>query len=158
MKKHVVANYRYGMSGLPRLTVHDLVKYDCPSCGKVFVRFPKIGPLHRAIANALAAKSSRLTPFEVRYLRDFLGWSNEEFARRMGVTPYQSSRWMKQPISNTAERLLRLYVVIGCEGDAKEKARVLRGAIDCFAAGISSAREARLDARLRGKTWRVEIQ
>jgi len=72
-----------------------------------------MGPLHRAIAHAIAIKPTRLMPKEVRFLRDHLDLGNKEFAELMGVSPEQASRWTSDPIGVPAERLLRLIAVMG---------------------------------------------
>ena len=105
-------NFRYDACGLPGLTLVNVEVSRCPQCGEYEVAIPAIEDLHRAIAGAIVAKRTRLTPAEVRFLRKLLGWSGTDFAERIGVTPETVSRWETgaAPIGPTADRLLRLMV------------------------------------------------
>src|SRR5262245_38491563 len=103
-----VVDHVYRESGLDNVILHGVTKYTCESCGAERVQIPHMGPLHRAIAQAIAHKPARLVPAEVRFLRDHLDLSNKEFAALMGVSPEQASRWTSsEPIGVPAERFLR---------------------------------------------------
>lgn len=107
------AQYEYKESGLEGVFIECGVRtYECPECGETMVSIPAIEPLHRALALALANKSGKLTPAEVRFLRSYLGLTNEEFAATMGVRPETSSKWAsgKEAISALGDRLLRMLV------------------------------------------------
>jgi DNA-binding transcriptional regulator YiaG len=69
--------------------------------------------LHAAIASALVRKPAPLAPAEIRFLRKRLGYSQADFAKRMGVASESVSRWEtgSVPMKATAEHLLRLMVV-----------------------------------------------
>jgi DNA-binding transcriptional regulator YiaG len=109
-----VGDHVYVESGLDNVTLHDVVKYECPSCGAKRIQLSSIGALHRAIARVIAEKPARFVPQEVRFLRDHLGLSNKEFAELMGVTPEQASRWTtSEAIGVPAERFLRVLAVLG---------------------------------------------
>lgn len=115
MTKSVV-DHVYRESGLDNVVLHGITKYTCESCGAERVQIPNMGPLHRAIAQAIAHKPARLVPAEVRFLRDHLDLSNKEFAALMGVSPEQSSRWTSsEPIGVPAERFLRTLALLGPE-------------------------------------------
>jgi putative zinc finger/helix-turn-helix YgiT family protein len=106
-----VTQHRYTESGLDSVVLANVPRYECGSCGERILRIPAIENLHRAIAFAVARKPSRLTSAEVRFLRKYLGLSNRDFAKTMGVTPEQSSRWTtSESMGASAERLLRLLV------------------------------------------------
>ncbi len=106
-------NFRYDACGLSGVTLIGVEVRRCPQCGEYEVAIPQIEDLHKAIAQALIRKTSRLTPEEIRYLRKYLGWSGVDFAQRMGTTPETVSRWETgtDPIGPQADRLLRLMVV-----------------------------------------------
>jgi putative zinc finger/helix-turn-helix YgiT family protein len=106
-------NFRYDACGLPGVTLIGVEVSRCPECGEYEVAIPHIEDLHKAIAQALIRKMSRLTPAEIRYLRKYLGWSGADFAKHMGTTPATVSRWETgtDPIGPVADRLLRLMVV-----------------------------------------------
>jgi DNA-binding transcriptional regulator YiaG len=119
MKKLPVRDYLYQLGGFSTVTLHGngVTQLTCPSCGDQATSFKAIGELHRKLARAIVTKKTRLSAQEVRFLRDHLGVTNQEFARTLGVTQYQSSRWMKgSPMSTSAERLLRCLVA-GQEAD-----------------------------------------
>jgi DNA-binding transcriptional regulator YiaG len=125
-----IGEHRYVESGLKNVTLRGVTKYSCESCGAERINLPSIGPMHRAIAKAIAEKPARLSPDEVAFLRDHLELSNRDFAELMGVTPEQASRWTSSdPIGVPAERFLRLISVLGAEGLARRNAESLRGAI-----------------------------
>lgn len=108
-------NYHYTESGLDNVFVDGVTTFDCPSCGERVTRFFAMEKLHEAIARAIVARPGRLAPMEIRFLRKHLGYSNQDFARRMGVTPETSSRWASGDLgmNGSAEVLLRLLVRIG---------------------------------------------
>jgi DNA-binding transcriptional regulator YiaG len=77
------------------------------------VVLPKLEQLHRVLAQTVAQGRSRLHGSEIRFLRKYLGHSGAEAASALSVTPETMSRWEndKVPISQSAERFLRLMVV-----------------------------------------------
>jgi DNA-binding transcriptional regulator YiaG len=75
------------------------------------IAIPRIEELHRVLAVAFANKPSKLAADEVRFLRRYLGYSQADFARTMGVAAETASRWESGTgMGATAERLLRLMV------------------------------------------------
>jgi putative zinc finger/helix-turn-helix YgiT family protein len=103
---------RFDASGLP-VILRGVETRVCRTCGEREVVVPNIEGLHRLLANMLVRKPRGLAGREIRFLRKYLGWSGMDFAAQMGVTPETASRWetRAQPISATADRLLRLQVV-----------------------------------------------
>jgi len=99
--------------GVMSVTLKDAQVLYCRSCGEESVGIPALGKLLREIAKATAQKEARLIPAEIRFLRSHLGWNGVQFAEEMGVTPQAVSRWEngKKPMSSTAEKLLRVYVL-----------------------------------------------
>ena len=108
-------NVKYDACGLPGVTLVDVDVSRCGHCGQYEVAIPRIEELHRTMAIAVARKSARLTPPEIRFLRTTLGWSGKELADHMGAAPETVSRWEhgKTPIGPQADRLLRLMVLHG---------------------------------------------
>lgn len=106
----------YEWSGIPVLLA-DVEVRTCPECGEEEISIESVEALHRAIAMYLADKEERLTPREIRFLRKWLGLSNVDFARRMGVTQETTSRWQREDspmqMDVPVERLLRLMVKRG---------------------------------------------
>jgi putative zinc finger/helix-turn-helix YgiT family protein len=111
----VVRDHHYVESGLDFVYLDELPVAVCDSCGEELLAIPAIESLHRTIALAIAGKSARLSPQEIKFLRKYLGLSNTDFARTMGVAPETSSRWAsgEAPMGTSADRLLRLLVVRG---------------------------------------------
>ncbi len=114
-------NVRWDASGLPNVVLVDVEVRRCPACDERAVVIPRIESLHRSLAMTLIERPSRLTPHEIRFLRKWLGWSGQDFARHFGVTPTTVSRWESvedpSPMGGTAERLLRLSVAHGRPAD-----------------------------------------
>ena len=106
-------DHPYVESGLPNVRLLGVEFRICPKCGEREMAIPRLEQLLRTIALAVAEKSARLTGAEIRFLRKHFGWSGEDFARTMGVTPFTVSRWEneKEPMGATAERLLRLMAL-----------------------------------------------
>lgn len=105
-------NHLYTECGLDFVTLRGVPVYRCANCGEELLSLPCIESLHRVIAEALANKPVRLTPQEVKFLRKYLGYSNADFAKTMGVSAEQASRWTTTDrIGTQADRLLRMLVM-----------------------------------------------
>lgn len=106
-------NFRHSALGLPGLVLANVEVSRCAACGEYEVDIPHLDGLMKAISRALVNKGSRLASQEIVFLRKYLGFSNEDFARRMGVSREQVSRWEtgKKPMGAVADRLLRMLVV-----------------------------------------------
>ncbi len=107
--------YHYRECGLSNVWLADIEIHPCTGCDNVGYGIWRIESLHRAIAEAVIHKRTRLRGEEVRFLRKSLGWSGAEFARHMGVAVETVSRWETDamPIGPQADRLLRLLVAQG---------------------------------------------
>jgi putative transcriptional regulator len=106
-------NHKYTACGLDYVTLVNVEVRRCQSCGEWEVVIPKLEQLHRVLAQTVAQAKSRLRGSEIRFLRKYLGYSGAEAADALSVTPETMSRWEndKVPISQSAERFLRLMVV-----------------------------------------------
>lgn len=105
--------YPYDECGLQGVTLVGVVVRECEKCGEREVAIPNIEGLHRCIARSLAARRSTLLGPEARFLRKWLGYSGQDFARLMGITPETVSRWEngKRVVPSVADRVLRLMVL-----------------------------------------------
>ncbi len=105
-------NHHFLECGLPNVFLVDVGMATCPSCGRKRITIPNLSGLHRAIAQVVSRKLARLNAKEIRFLRKHLGFSGADFARHMGVTASQVSRWenAREVMGSGAERLLRLLV------------------------------------------------
>jgi putative transcriptional regulator len=110
-------NVRWDASGLSNVVLLDVEVRRCPECGERATVIPRIEQLHRSLAMAIIEHPSRLSPQEIRFLRKWLGWSGQDFAKHFGVTATTVSRWEStddpSPMGGTAERLLRLAAAHG---------------------------------------------
>lgn len=99
---------------LPGVTLLGVDVHRCPKCGEYEVGIPRIEQLHQVLAAAVIAKSARLAPAEVRFLRKRMGWEPTQLARTMGVAPEAVLGWEggDDAIGPVADRLLRLLVAM----------------------------------------------
>jgi putative zinc finger/helix-turn-helix YgiT family protein len=103
---------RYDESGLPDVWLVDIPVRRCQACGERSLVIPRIGQLHRLIANDISSQEGRLAPAEIRFLRKHLGFSGVDFAEILGVSPESVSRWENghETMAVPTEKLLRLMV------------------------------------------------
>lgn len=110
-------NVRYDESGLPNVVLESVKVRQCPTCGNRLVTIPRLSELHRCIAVHLVKKIARLSPADIRFLRKSLGWSKNDFAKKMHVNIEQVYRWESdkspKPMMIQSELLLRAFVAIG---------------------------------------------
>ncbi len=105
-------NHRYQESGLPYVTLQNVMLNKCSKCGEDMVSIPRIAELHRLLAAMVATKPFRLHGYEIRFLRKYLGLSAIHFGSIMGVANETVSRWENgHSMGATAERMLRLMVL-----------------------------------------------
>lgn len=109
------APYPYEESGLRDVTLIGVKVRRCDTCRDEEVTIPRMKDLHRAIARALAVKTSLLTGGEIRFLRKHLGLSGVDFAAKLRVAPETVSRWERdhQEMGWSYEILLRFAVLVG---------------------------------------------
>ena len=86
-------NYHYAEYGLDNVTLVGIDVSRCPSRGMRFAEIPAMLSLHRAIALTLIEKDEALSPREVVFLRESLGWSTDDFAAFMHVDHRTVTRW-----------------------------------------------------------------
>ena len=108
-----IGDHHYAANDGLNVILRGVKKLRCSGCGEESVAIPKINQLNEVLAKAMAIKSQRLEPGEIRFLRKFLGWSGKIFAQRLGVTPETVSRWENgaQQMGPTSEKLLRLSAI-----------------------------------------------
>lgn len=104
---------RYDIGGLPHVELHGVEVSNCPECGKEGIAIPRLGQLHRVLADAFLRQERTLAPDEIRFLRKHIGLSMADCAQRIGVTRETLSRWENgaQPMGPSADRLLRVLVL-----------------------------------------------
>lgn len=106
--------HRYRFEGGLAVTVEDATVLTCGSCGAESVAIRAPLRLHRAVAEVVVRKPSRLAPAEVAFLRHHLEMTGEEMARHLGVSKTSISRWEtgREPIGQVPDRLLRTLVIL----------------------------------------------
>lgn len=115
MKEHK-ENARFDEGGID-IVLRGVSVWRCPKCGESETAIPEFEKLHQVIAMELVKKRRRLTPKEVRFLRKFMGYSTDDFAKKMHVDRGTVSHWespdTKRPIGKNSELLLRAIVLLG---------------------------------------------
>ena len=106
------ATIRYDMGGLHHVTLRGVEKRRCEVCGDESVKIPRIGQLHRVLANYLIRQPRLLLGNEIRFLRTHVGLSTQDFAHVMGVTRETVSRWenAREHMGESTDHLLRALV------------------------------------------------
>ena len=106
---------RYDDCGLTNVHLVDVEVRRCPSCGEEELVIPAMADLHRVIAEQLALRPTPLAGPEIRFLRKYLGFSQEQLAEEMGLRQETISRYENghERMGATSERLLRLLVLWG---------------------------------------------
>ena len=104
---------RYEIGGLPHIELQGIEVTHCTKCGRESIAIPRIGQLHRAIAETLVTQRRMLAHLEIRFLRKHIGVSGNDFAQMMGVARETVSRWETgaQAMGAVADRLLRMLIV-----------------------------------------------
>lgn len=87
-----VVTHKFKESGLDNVTLSGVKSYRCNDCGEVVYDFGNINQLNQLIAEALLRKKGHLTGKEIRYLRSYVGYSSEMFAKMLG---YDKTSWSR---------------------------------------------------------------
>ncbi len=110
-------DFNYAASGLEDITLLDVQIDRCPGCGDFEVVIPSLSRLHQSVAAAVAVKPEKLTPPEIRFLRNAVSirlnkprMTAADVAKRLRVTPQTLSRWESgaQKMGGVSELALRL--------------------------------------------------
>jgi transcriptional regulator with XRE-family HTH domain len=118
----VSSPYRYTLAGLPHIGLVGIVVFECPNGHPSIPRIPRIGELHRVIAEAFIEKSEPLIGSELRFLRKNAGISAQKFAALLRVDPAHLSRVEndKTAMGSSVDRLARAIVVAAKDGKVRE--------------------------------------
>ncbi len=90
--KHRKINLKYKDCGLDNVTIHGVIMHHCNACGEDYLSIGNLDSLHAAIAEYLLTTAYKLSGKEVRFLRTFLGYSTDLFAKLTGYDPATVSR------------------------------------------------------------------
>jgi DNA-binding transcriptional regulator YiaG len=100
----------------------------CRKCGNVDPVIPSLNELYRALALALVSQPFRLQGEDVRYLRKYLGMTQDTFAELLHIHKSNLSKWENNEdnIGQQSERLIRTVVLTLGAGLQKNAADVVR--------------------------------
>jgi putative zinc finger/helix-turn-helix YgiT family protein len=105
------APYHFTDSGLPNVYLAGIRYFVCKECGKEAAEIPAAEGLMKVIARTIVEREAQLTGAEIRFLRKRLHKKAAEFARIVGVSPEQVSRWENEynlPEEST-DKFIRVY-------------------------------------------------
>lgn len=124
----VRGDYPYKESGLRNVTLSGIDLIRCRKCGNVDPVIPRMNELHRALALAVASQPFRLQGEDVRYLRKYLGMTQDQFAELLHIHKSNLSKWEnnEDKIGEQSDRLIRVVVLTLGEGLQKKAADVVR--------------------------------
>jgi len=107
--------YHFVESGLPNVFLVGVHYSECVVCGTYTVRFKHFIGLMERLKQAVIESIEPLTPEQIRFLRKMLRKSSKDFAKLVGVSPEQVSRWMSRRSvpSKSADRLIRILAQEG---------------------------------------------
>lgn len=115
MKEHK-ENARFDEGGID-VVLDNVSVWRCPDCAESETAIPQFEQMHQVIASELMSQKGRLRPKEVKFLRKFLGYSKEDFAKKFHVDKATVAHWespnTRRPISKAYELLLRAMVKMG---------------------------------------------
>lgn len=106
-------DYLFLESGLTNVTLRGIELLQCEACGNTTPVLSKINNLMQVIASALVHKPSQLTGIEVRFLRKYIGFTGEQFGKKLGLTKEHVSRIEnnKYQVGAQTDRLIRFLAV-----------------------------------------------
>ena len=139
--------YRYRFEGGLSVTLENATVMTCVACGAESVAIHAPARLHRAVAEAVVRKASRLAASEVAFLRHHLDMTGEQMARHLGVSKTSVSRWEtgREPIGQVPDRLLRTLVLL--------QDWQARPDLELFARLGPAARPSHIKVTLQGEDW-----
>lgn len=104
--------HKYKESGLDNVILKNVVRLHCSKCGEETFNFGDIEQLHNLIATTLIKKKKLLTGKEVRFLRKYMGYNSQIFAKLLRRTPETISRMENaSEVSDQFDRLIRFVVM-----------------------------------------------
>ncbi len=154
--------YHFAECGLPNVYLVGIRYLICRKCGTQAAEIPAVKQLLGLIARIVVEGEGKLTGAEIRFLRKRLGKKASEFARMVGVTPEQVSRWENDsnPPEPSADKLIRLYYAL-LSGDRRLQRKLHRdmhAELESWLARLPG--DVHLEriqaARSRKREWKVE--
>jgi len=151
--------YHFVGSGLPNVFLVGIKYRKCKSCGVQSAEIPAVENLMIAIARAVIHKDDLLNGKEIRFLRKRLGKKSSEFAKVVGVTPEQVSRWENHDANGherSADKLIRVFYCL-LSGDTQLKEQLDRHLEEWLISIPGEEPNSKYCARLKNKEdWTAE--
>jgi putative zinc finger/helix-turn-helix YgiT family protein len=124
----VRGDYRYAESGLKNVILRGVELIRCQSCGNEAPVIARMSDLHRALALAVASQPFRLQGEDVRFLRKYLGMTQDAFASLLHIHKSNLSKWENNEdrIGEQSDRLIRAVVLTLGAGLQRKAAEVVR--------------------------------
>ena len=126
------AGYHYTLAGLPNVQLSGITVFECAAGHGSVPVIPRIGELHRVIAQAFIEKPGPLTGAELRFLRKNAGFSAQKFAALLVIDPAHLSRvenGKQKALGPSTDRLARLIALAAVKGGDSVRDVLLREAI-----------------------------
>ena len=152
------APYHFVDSGLPNVYLVGIKYQVCKKCGMQAADIPAVKQLMQVIARSIVENEAALTGLEIRFLRKRLGKKSSEFARIIGVSDEQVSRWENghNLPEQSADKLIRIFYGI-LSGDRKLR-RKIDEHIECWLSALTGeGKIPDICAKLRNREWKTEL-
>ena len=149
--------YHFVASGLDNVYLIGIKYKLCKSCKLEMADIPAIKQLMQVIARIIVESDAPLTGQEIRFLRKRLGRKSSEFAKLVGVTTEQVSRWENGHNSpeRSADKLIRVFYSM-LSGDRALRKRVDQDIEDWLSTVAEDGGIPNIRAKLRNREWTAE--
>lgn len=149
--------YHFVNSGLPNVYLVGIKYKICKSCNAQAADIPAIKQLMQVIARAVVESEAVLTGPEIRFLRKRLGKKSSEFAKLVGVTPEQVSRWENDHNGpeRSADKLIRVFYSM-LSGDRKLREKMNQDIEEWLNTVAENDQIPNICAKLRNREWKTE--
>lgn len=120
----ITGNYLFSESGLSNLVLKNIEIIKCDQCGTSDPIISRPKDIIKTLARAIVNKPFALTGEEIRFLRKYLGMSQDTFASYLHSDKAVLSRWEndREPVGSKSDLLIRTIAVIrgeGLQGDSE---------------------------------------
>ncbi len=124
----ITGNYLFSESGLSNLVLKNISIIKCVECGNSDPIISKPKAIIREMARAIVNKPFGLTGEEIRFLRKYLGMSQDTFANHLHSDKAVLSRWENdhEPVGSKSDLLIRTITVILGEGLGADSEKVVK--------------------------------
>lgn len=111
MKLEIIV-HRFKESGLDNIILHGVRFFRCSHCGESIYDFGNLLQLNSLITDCLLKKKELLSGKEIRFLRTYVGYSSESFAKIIGLDKTSFSRIENEraKVSNQVNMAVRFIV------------------------------------------------